>query len=109
MPNSSLTPRCWAERKDLGVDSDRGRPNRTAPPLAREDSVLGPFLISLGIFHPSAEALKFILKEDFTPRACAQIYFSLAPAIAMIPALMDRRRDSRSARTSARRDGHGKT
>jgi NADH-quinone oxidoreductase subunit H len=44
--------------------------------------------VRLGIFQPIADGLKFILKEDFTPAHVRKVYFSLAPAIAMIPALM---------------------
>jgi len=77
-----------AERKISAWIQDRVGPNRTAPPLLAKVPVIGPFLISLGIFQPLADGLKFILKEDFTPAGVRKIYFSLAPAIAMIPALM---------------------
>src|SRR5688572_25405223 len=77
-----------AERKISAWIQDRVGPNRTAPPLLAKIPIIGPFLISLGIFQPIADGLKFILKEDFTPAHVRKIYFSLAPAIAMIPALM---------------------
>src|SRR4051812_19416114 len=77
-----------AERKISAWIQDRVGPNRTAPPLLAKIPIVGPFLISLGIFQPIADGLKFILKEDFTPAHVRKIYFSLAPAIAMIPALM---------------------
>src|SRR6185436_4430201 len=77
-----------AERKISAWIQDRVGPNRTAPPLLARIPILGPFLISLGIFQPIADGLKFILKEDFTPAHVRKVYFSLAPAIAMIPALM---------------------
>ncbi len=77
-----------AERKISAWIQDRVGPNRTAPPLLAKVPIIGPFLISLGIFQPLADGLKFILKEDFTPAGVRKIYFSLAPAIAMIPALM---------------------
>jgi NADH-quinone oxidoreductase subunit H len=76
------------ERKVSAWIQDRVGPNRTAPPLLRKIPVIGPFLISLGIFQPIADGLKFILKEDFTPAHVRKVYFSLAPVIAMIPALM---------------------
>ena len=50
--------------------------------------MIGPFLMRLGIFQPLADGLKFLLKEDFTPAHVRKIYFWLAPAIAMIPALL---------------------
>ena len=50
--------------------------------------MLGPFLTRLGIFQPLADGLKFLLKEDFTPADVRKIYFWLAPAIAMIPAML---------------------
>src|SRR5215210_7565490 len=77
-----------AERKISAWIQDRVGPKRTAPPLLAKIPIIGPFLISLGIFQPIADGLKFILKEDFTPAHVRKIYFSLAPAIAMIPALM---------------------
>src|SRR5436190_9775196 len=77
-----------AERKISAWIQDRVGPNRTAPPLLAKIPILGPFLISLGIFQPIADGLKFILKEDFTPAHVRKVYFSLAPAIAMIPSLM---------------------
>ena len=77
-----------AERKISAWIQDRVGPNRTAPPLLAKIPIIGPFLISLGIFQPIADGLKFILKEDFTPAHVRKVYFSLAPAIAMIPALM---------------------
>jgi NADH-quinone oxidoreductase subunit H len=76
------------ERKVSAWIQDRVGPNRTAPPLLRKIPIIGPFLISLGIFQPIADGLKFILKEDFTPAHVRKVYFSLAPVIAMIPALM---------------------
>jgi NADH-quinone oxidoreductase subunit H len=76
------------ERKISAWIQDRVGPNRTAPPFLAKIPVIGPFLISLGIFQPIADGLKFILKEDFTPAHVRKVYFSLAPAIAMIPALM---------------------
>ena len=61
------------ERKLSAFIQDRVGPNR-----------LGPG----GIWQPIADGLKFILKEDYTPDHVRKVYFWLAPAIAMIPALM---------------------
>src|SRR6267378_3899185 len=77
-----------AERKISAWIQDRVGPNRTAPPFFKDIPVIGPFLIRLGIFQPLADGLKFLLKEDFTPAGVRKIYFFLAPAIAVIPAML---------------------
>src|SRR5882672_10839709 len=77
-----------AERKISAFIQDRVGPNRTAIPWIAAIPVLGPFLVRLGIFQPLADGMKFILKEDFTPGHVRKVYFWLAPAIAMIPALL---------------------
>ncbi|MFM7101324.1 MAG: complex I subunit 1/NuoH family protein, partial [Verrucomicrobiota bacterium] len=77
-----------AEREISAWIQDRVGPNRTAPPLALKIPVIGAWLVSLGIFQPAADGLKFILKEDFTPSYVRKVYFWLAPAIAVIPALL---------------------
>ena len=77
-----------AERKISAWIQDRVGPNRTAPPWVEYVPVLGPFLTRMGVFQPLADGLKFILKEDFTPNYVRTVYFWLAPAIAVIPALM---------------------
>lgn len=38
-----------------------------------------------GLGQPIADAVKFILKEDFTPGGVKQFYFWLAPCLAMLP------------------------
>src|SRR5450432_1623808 len=77
-----------AERKISAWIQDRVGPNRTAPPFVKYIPVLGPFLTRLGIFQPLADGLKFLFKEDFTPAGVKKIYFFLAPAIAVIPAML---------------------
>ncbi len=62
-----------AERRISAWIQDRIGPNR-----------VGPF----GLLQPAADGLKFILKEDFTPAYARKAYFWLAPAVAMVPALM---------------------
>jgi NADH-quinone oxidoreductase subunit H len=62
-----------AERRISAWIQDRVGPNRVGP---------------WGILQPMADGIKFILKEDFTPGHVRKVYFWLAPAIAMIPALM---------------------
>ena len=77
-----------AERKISAWIQDRVGPNRTALPFVAKIPVLGPFLISLGIFQPIADGLKLFLKEDFTPAHVRKGYFWIAPAVAMAPSLM---------------------
>ncbi|MDR3457780.1 MAG: NADH-quinone oxidoreductase subunit NuoH [Verrucomicrobiae bacterium] len=77
-----------AERKISAWIQDRVGPNRTAPPFVKFIPVLGPFLTRLGIFQPLADGLKFLIKEDFTPAGVKKIYFFLAPALAVIPAML---------------------
>lgn len=76
------------ERKVSAFIQDRVGPNRAAPFFARYLPVLGPLLVRWGIFQPMADALKAILKEDYTPGHVRKVYFWLAPAIAMVPALI---------------------
>jgi NADH-quinone oxidoreductase subunit H len=77
-----------AERKISAWIQDRVGPNRTAPPFMKHIPVVGPFLVRLGLFQPLADGLKFLFKEDFTPGGVKKIYFFLAPAIAIIPAML---------------------
>ncbi len=76
------------ERKVSAFIQDRVGPNRTSPFFARYIPVLGPLLTRWGVFQPVADALKAILKEDFTPGHVRKIYFWLAPGIALVPALL---------------------
>ncbi|MGD0349015.1 MAG: NADH-quinone oxidoreductase subunit NuoH [Verrucomicrobiota bacterium] len=77
-----------AERKVSAWIQDRVGPNRAAPPFAQYIPVIGPLLTRVGFFQPLADGLKFILKEDFTPAGVRKAYFWLAPAIAIIPAML---------------------
>jgi|ERR1043166_4632296 NADH-quinone oxidoreductase subunit H len=61
------------ERKLSAAIQDRIGPNRAGP---------------AGIWQPIADAVKALLKEDFTPQHVRKIYFWIAPAITMIPALL---------------------
>ena len=62
------------ERRVCAFIQDRVGPNR-----------VGPF----GLLQPAADAVKAFLKEDFTPAYVRKAYFWLAPAIVMIPALLN--------------------
>ncbi len=77
-----------AERKISAWIQDRVGPNRTAPPFAKYIPVLGPLLTRWGMFQPLADGLKFMFKEDFTPAGVRKIYFFLAPAVSVIPAML---------------------
>jgi len=80
-----------AERKISAAIQDRVGPNRTGIPLGGVN-ILGWFTIPKrsiwGLGQPLADALKFMLKEEFTPAHVNKFYFWLAPALAMVPALL---------------------
>src|SRR6188472_2481201 len=77
----------YAERRVSALIQDRLGPNRTGFPLSlipgfKKD--WSPFLGGLG--QPVADAVKFLLKEDFVPAHVNKLYFWLAPTLAMMPA-----------------------
>jgi NADH-quinone oxidoreductase subunit H len=80
-----------AERKISAAIQDRIGPNRTGIPLGGVN-ILGWFTMPAfkiwGLGQPLADALKFMLKEEFTPAHVNKFYFWLAPAMAMVPALL---------------------
>lgn len=78
-----------AERRGAAIMQDRIGPNRTNIPATllgakRDWSIFGMG----GLLQPMADGLKFILKEDFTPKHVRTFYFWLAPALTMVPALL---------------------
>ena len=69
----------YAERRVSALIQDRIGPNRTGFPLRflgfKKD--FSPFLGGLG--QPVADAVKFLLKEDFVPGTCEQALFLARP------------------------------
>src|SRR5438093_8573646 len=63
----------YAERRVSAFIQDRIGPNRVGP---------------AGLFQPIADTLKLLLKEDFTPRNVYTFYYWLAPALAVMPAII---------------------
>ena len=78
----------YAERRVSALIQDRVGPNRTGFPLTlfgfRRD--YSPGLGGLG--QPVADAVKFLLKEDFVPAHVNKPYFWVAPCLAMIPSIV---------------------
>lgn len=63
----------WVERKQSAVMQDRIGANRA--------SLFG--FKFLGLFHPLADAVKMLTKEDFRPKGAIPVLHGLAPAIAL--------------------------
>jgi len=80
-----------AERRISAAIQDRIGPNRVGVPLGGVN-ILGIFTMPKwtwwGLGQPLADALKFMLKEEFTPNHVNKLYFWMAPAMAMVPALL---------------------
>src|SRR6476646_10989635 len=76
MPLASIMT--WMERRQSAMMQDRLGPNRAN---------IGPFRF-WGITHFLADALKFMVKEDFVPSKAHKFLFGLAPIMAMAPALI---------------------
>jgi len=79
----------YAERRVSSLMQDRLGPNRTGFPL----SLLGfglkdwsPILGGLG--QPIADAVKLLLKEDFTPSYVKKFYYWIAPGLGISAALV---------------------
>lgn len=66
-----------AERKVSALMQDRVGPNRAA--------IFG--LALNGLFHPVADGIKMVLKEDFVPGRAQKLLFTLAPFFALVPVL----------------------
>ncbi len=68
----------WVERKGSAYIQDRRGPNRAR--------ILGMTLG--GVFHPLADALKFLFKEDFIPDGANRLFYQMAPMFALAPAIL---------------------
>jgi NADH-quinone oxidoreductase subunit H len=71
----------WAERRQSAMIQDRIGPHRAGIKL------FGKNITLLGLLHPLADALKFVWKEDFIPPKADKLLHSLAPIIALVPAI----------------------
>ena len=76
-----------AERKICSLIQGRLGPNRAKIPIISQIPIIGNILTRLGVFHPAADGLKFLFKEEITPRHVRLTYYYLAPIIALAPAL----------------------
>ena len=79
----------YAERRFSAIIQDRVGPNRTGIPLTLFGFKKDIQIFGIGgLIQPLADGLKFLLKEDFTPKSVNTFYYWLAPALTMVPALM---------------------
>ena len=67
----------WVERKQSAIMQDRIGANRA--------SIFG--LRLMGLFHPLADAIKMLTKEDFRPAGADRFLFGLAPFVSVFFAL----------------------
>jgi NADH-quinone oxidoreductase subunit H len=80
MPLASLL--LWQERKQSAMMQDRLGPN-----MAR--ITLGGLTVRLwGLLHIATDGLKMFFKEDFVPRRAHRALYTLAPMMALIPAMV---------------------
>src|SRR4029077_18647789 len=68
----------WVERKPSAIMTERIGANRA--------SILG--LRVMGLFHPLADTLKMLTKEDFRPARADRLLFHLAPFVSVFFALV---------------------
>ncbi len=68
----------WVERKQSALMQDRVGANRA--------SILNFKII--GLFHPIADAVKVLTKEDFIPDGADKFFHTLAPFLSLTPAIV---------------------
>ena len=68
----------WVERKQSAIMQDRIGANRAAITFP----LIGP-VRAIGLFHPIADALKLLTKEDFMPARADRLLFKLAPFLSV--------------------------
>jgi NADH-quinone oxidoreductase subunit H len=68
----------WVERKQSAIMQDRIGANRAA--------IFG--IRAFGLFHPLADALKMLAKEDFRPAHADRFLFTLAPFVSVFFAIV---------------------
>jgi NADH-quinone oxidoreductase subunit H len=79
----------YAERRVSALIQDRLGPNRVGIPLSIIPGFKKDLYLPLGgLGQPIADAVKFLLKEDFVPAHVNKPYFWLAPCLAMIPSIV---------------------
>jgi len=67
----------WVERKLSSLMQDRVGPNRA--------SIFG--FTFWGLFHPVADGIKLMMKEDFMPARADKVLFTLAPVLTLVSVL----------------------
>ncbi len=79
----------YLERRFSAVIQDRVGPNRVGIPLTLLGFKKDIQIFGIGgLFQAAADGVKFILKEDFTPKMVNTFYFWLAPCLTVVPALL---------------------
>ena len=68
----------WVERKQSALMQDRVGANRAS---------IFNFKI-IGLFHPIADAVKVLTKEDFIPDGADKFFHTLAPFLSLTPAIV---------------------
>ena len=76
----------YLERKICSYIQDRIGPNRVGFDFGIP--ILSFLKGCLALGQPLADGIKFFFKEDFTPKNVDRVLFSIAPAIAVVPALI---------------------
>jgi len=77
-----------AERKISSWIQNRVGPNRTQLPILAYLPVAGTILQRIGFSQPMADGLKFLFKEDVVPGHVKKFYYTLAPCLSLIAALL---------------------